>query len=130
MKNLASFSKEDSRILAGKKACTSSTCSSWGTGSAKESFDHRIGELKALPLRVTSRVPDEEMIWNNFSTGCPNKTSKSWTSKMWKSRAISAFSYQTGMLCKILIPSMVEHSPIHKDLEVGSKGLLLRWISA
>ena len=111
-------------------ACTSSTCSSWCIGSAKESFDRRISELKALPQRVTSRVPDEEMIWSNFLTGCPIKTLKSWTSKMWKSRAISAFSYQTGRLCKILIPSMVEHGPIHRDLEVGSKGFSLRWLSA
>ena len=111
-------------------ACTPSTCSSWGIGSAKESFDRRIGELKALPPRVTSRVPDEEKIWNNFSTGCPIKTSKSWTSKTWKSRAISDFSYQTDMLCKISILSMVEHGPIHRDLEVGSKGLSLRWLNA
>ena len=111
-------------------ACTSSTCSSWCIGSAKESFDRRISELKALPQRVTSRVPDEEMIWNNFSTGCPIKTSKSWTSKTWKSGAISAFSYQTGTLCKILIPSMVAHGPTHRDLKVGSKGLSLRCLSA
>ena len=111
-------------------ACTRSTCSSWGIGSAKESFHRRIGELKALPPRVTSRVPDEEMIWNNFSMGCPIKTSKSWTSKTWKSRAIYAFSYQTGTLCKISIPSMVERGPTHRDLKVGNKGSSLRWLSA
>ena len=46
-----------------------------------------------------------------------------------ESRVISVFSYQIGTSCKILIPSMVERGPIHMDLEVGSKGLLLRWLS-
>ena len=45
-------------------------------------------------------------------------------------REISTFSYQTGTLCKIPIPSMVERGPTHRDLKVGSKGLSIGWLSA
>ena len=47
-----------------------------------ETFDRRIGKLMSLPPRVTSSFPKGEMFWNIFSTGCPIRMSKSWTSKI------------------------------------------------